>query len=323
MKIAAGIMALALGYLVWVWFEPVESPVSRAVHSRTEAEAVVRAYYAAAEKPDWQELRAELLAASVRYFKKGLLTRDQVLALETSERAKLVSESYAIGSAVSDDAPGHQFRFRLTFTARVEDEDKITTAKNEGEIELRDEGGRLVIAAINAKRAGEAKVLYKDMKEESIRRFLDQLIVLGNTSHNSNQQVISEEQIAELYDFPLLEYYGHDVRRITAKSIHESEVQNLRTSRLRNYAWKDEKMQVVAGAYGSVSVTIKRDLVFEGIGIDAPPDATAKPDYYIQTTQLKHVDGKPKVKAVQVIRVGEKPPPQALPVVPQAVALPE
>ena len=323
MKIAAIIMVLAAGYMAWVWFEPVAPKVPQVIHSRNEAEAVVHAYYAAAEKTNWQELRAKLMAASVRYFKQGLLSRDQVQALERTESAKLISESYTIDSAVSDDPPGQHFSFKTEFTARVEDKDKITTAKNTGVIELRDESGRLVISAIDAKRTGVSQVIYKAMNEDNIRRFLDRMITLGNTSKNSQTKAISEELISELYDFPLAGFYGQDVSKVTAKSILESELQSLKTSRLRHYAWQDEDMKVTAGGYGAISVTVLRDLTLQRIRIDAPGDAVAPVQEFIQETQLVFADGGPKVKAVRVMNVADKPIPQAVPLPAQAVPVPD
>lgn len=323
MKIAACIMLLAAGYMAWVWFEPVEPKVPQVIHSRSEAEAVVRAYYAAAEKTNWQELRAKLLAASVRYFKQGLLSRDQVHALERTESAKLISESYTIDSAVSDDPPGQHFSFKTEFTARVEDKDKITTAKNTGVIELRDESGRLVISTIDAKRTGVSQVIYKAMNEENIRRFLDRMITLGNTGKNSPTKAISEELISELYDFPLAGFYGQDVSKVSAKSILESELQSLKNSRLRHYAWLDEDMKVTAGGYGAISVTVLRGLTLQRIRIDAPGDAVAPVQEFIQETQLVFANGGPKVKAVRVMNVADKPIPQAVPLPAQAIPVPD
>jgi serine/threonine protein kinase len=160
MKIAAGIMALALGYLVWVWFEP-DEPVLQNVHSRAEAEEVVRAYYAAAEKPNMQDLRAKLLAAKVRYFDEGILSKFEVGVAETNHHESLLSETYKVDSAVCNDPPGQHFHFKVKITVRLEDRDKITTAHHEGHVKMDDEQGRLVISAIDAERVGNPQVIYK------------------------------------------------------------------------------------------------------------------------------------------------------------------
>ncbi|WP_395744529.1 serine/threonine protein kinase [Prosthecobacter sp.] len=273
-----------------------EPPVRPVIFTAKNAEDVVRQYYDAAGQADWQKKRIPLWAPAVDYFNEGTHTPEEVSAIEVNERKRNGDEKYVVTHMEASPLGKGRFQVSVIIMFSKVPKGKSTPEKafHEDTVILSSHGQRLLIESIHG------KTVYPGMSETALKKFLEELLTIGEKSSKPGAQTqLSLGLIQHYYSDSVETFFARP--SVTPEIILNIEDEANRRNQMRHYEWDSNSgFEVIKGAYESPEVTVKRLVWATVLGNDKSPSSAPVPTSHMQVTRIVFEDGGPRVKSVLI-----------------------